>query len=449
MYIKKINKLMETKIALFNVSKKIIDLIDTKKFQVMEFNNFEKMTLSLKNIKVLIVDLEQKMNFKEFFKSVKSINENILILGLISFNRLRIATKLLKDDLTDYMIQDNIENLSDINTRLEQIINNSQKKTDKMKNISMFEFVNLNTEIKKTMNNIIKISNANIPILIQGEQGCEHEMYAEIIHQVSDRKDKPFLNVFCPSLNQENMERVLYGDKEMIGKLEQASNGTIFFENIDLLDTNMQNILTRILERREVDGIGGTKKTFNLRMIASSTKNLEEEARKGRFNEDLYFMINGYTLNIPPLREMRNVIPLLVKNLYKHYSMEQGKLIKGITNKALKILETYDWPGNIKEIKNVIHRAVILNNTSLLDEKDFLNLKGKNAIEDKNNFDIKDDLYSISLFNADGSLKDMKTLEYEIVDKYMNINDGNITETAKALKLGRTTLYRKLERNEE
>ena len=147
MYIKKINKLMETKIALFNVSKKIIDLIDTKKFQVMEFNNFEKMILSLKNIKVLIVDLEQKMNFKEFFKSVKSINENILILGLISFNRLRIATKLLKDDLTDYMIQDNIENLSDINTRLEQIINNSQKKTDKMKNISMFEFVNLNSDI--------------------------------------------------------------------------------------------------------------------------------------------------------------------------------------------------------------------------------------------------------------------------------------------------------------
>ena len=130
MYIKKINKLMETKIALFNVSKKIIDLIDTKKFQVMEFNNFEKMTLSLKNIKVLIVDLEQKMNFKEFFKSVKSINENILILGLISFNRLRIATKLLKDDLTDYMIQDNIENLSDINTRLEQIINNSQKRRE-------------------------------------------------------------------------------------------------------------------------------------------------------------------------------------------------------------------------------------------------------------------------------------------------------------------------------
>ena len=284
---------MKKNVALFNISTEIINLIDTEKFNIMEFNNFEKMKISLKNIKIIVVDLEQKMNFKDFFKNIKLINENILILGLINFNRLRIATKLLKDELTDYLIQDNKEQLKDINLRLEQIIDSSQKHIEDMRHISMFEFINLNTDIKRTMNNIIKISNANIPILIQGEQGCEHELYAEKIHNTSDRKDKPFLNIFCPSLNQENMERVLYGDKEMIGKLEQASNGTIFFENIDLLNPSMQNILARIIERREVDGIGGTKKTFNLRMIASTNKNLEEEARRGRFNEDLYFMING------------------------------------------------------------------------------------------------------------------------------------------------------------
>lgn len=437
---------MKKNVALFNISTEIINLIDTEKFNIMEFNNFEKMKISLKNIKIIVVDLEQKMNFKDFFKNIKLINENILILGLINFNRLRIATKLLKDELTDYVIQDNNEQLKDINSRLEHMIDNSQKHIENMRHISMFEFINLNSDIKRIMNNITKISNANIPILIQGEQGSEHELYAEKIHNTSDRKDKPFLNVFCPSLNQENMERVLYGDKEMIGKLEQASNGTIFFESIDLLNPSMQNILARIIERREVDGIGGTRKTFNLRMIASTNKNLEEETRRGRFNEDLYFMINGYTLNIPPLRETRNIIPLLVKNLYKYYSMEQNKEIKGITNKALKILETYDWPGNIKEIKNTIRKAIILTKGTLLDESDFLSLKGKNIIEDnKNNFDLKDDVYSIGLFNIDGSLKTMKMLEQEIVDKYMKINDGNITETAKALNIGRTTLYRKLE----
>lgn len=437
---------MKINVALYSISNEIKSFIDTEKFNIMEFNNFEKMKISLKNIKIIVVDLEQKMNFKDFFKNIKLINENILILGLINFNRLRIATKLLKDELTDYMIQDNKGQLKDINSRLEHMIDNSQKRIENMRHISMFEFINLNADLKRTMNNIVKISNANIPILIQGEQGCEHELYAEKIHNISDRKDKPFLNIFCPSLNQENMERVLYGDKEMIGKLEQASNGTIFFENIDLLNPSMQNILARIIERREVDGIGGTKKTFNLRMIASTNKNLEEEARKGRFNEDLYFMINGYTLNIPPLRETRNIIPLLVKNLYKYYSIEQNKEIKGITNKALKILETYDWPGNVKEIKNTIRKAIILTKGMLLDETDFLSLKGKNIIEDnRNNFDIKDDAYSVSLFNVDGSLKTMKMLEQEIVDKYMKINDGNITETAKALNIGRTTLYRKLE----
>ena len=137
---------------------------------------------------------------------------------------------------------------------------------------------------------------------------------------------------------------------------------------------------------------------------------------------------------------------MLVKNLYKYYSMEQNKEIKGITNKALKILETYDWPGNVKEIKNTIRKAIILTKGTLLDESDFLSLKGKNIIEDnKNNFDIKDDTYSVNLFNIDGSLKTMKMLEQEIVDKYMKINDGNITETAKALNIGRTTLSRKLE----
>lgn len=440
---------MKNNIALFNISKDISKLIDKNKFSIKEYTSFEQLQNNLKKISLVIFDLEQKQNFKILFEQIKKENNTIIIVGLINFSRMRIATKLLKNNLNDYILKDIKEQIDSINDIIEKTLNGSEKQAITLKEVSMLDFISVSTKLKKTVSDIKTIANANIPILIRGEQGCELETYAKAIHDMSNRKNNLFLSLFCPSINRDNIEKILYGDKDIIGKMEMAKNGTIFFENIDLLDKNMQNIFVKIFENGEVDGINGTKQTFNIRIIASTTKDLEEEVRNGRFNEELFFMINSYTINIPPLRENREVIPFLVKNLYKSYSIEQNKIVSGITNKALKILETYNWPGNVKEIKNTICKAVLLNKSGILNENDFLNLKIKNIVEKNETRELPDGIYTVNLLDKYGKLKDINTIENEVIDKYMKIHDGSITETSKSLGYGRATLYRKIERNQK
>lgn len=401
---------MKSNIVNFNVDEDLIKLFNNKKFNVV---NFDK-NIDLRTDFILF-DLDKKDNYRGILSELRDVYS----IGLISPNRVRIATKLLKDGLTDYIIK--TDNFEDITSHIDSIINNKNDSE-----MSYVDILSSSSKLKKILNNLIKISNANIPILIQGEQGCEHATYARGIHNLSNRKNKMFLEVFCPTLTVDNVEEIV------ISKADKLDGGTIFFENIDLLDKNVQNLFSKL-----IDGVG--KK--DIRTISSTTKDLKKEIRDGNFKEDLYFLFAGSCLTIPSLRDIRNVIPILVKNLYKYYSVEQNKKIKGITNKALKILENYDWPGNIKEIKTVIHKAVVLTNKDILDEKDFAYLKNK---ENVYNEDVKEQ-FTISLKDSVGNFKTMDVLEKEIIDKCLKVNNGNITEVAKILDMGRTTLYRKIE----
>ena len=402
---------MKSNIVNFNVNKDIMKLIDTEKFNIISFDD-----INSKKADFILFDLDKRINYKYILSKLNDITS----IGFISSNRVRIATKLLKDGLTDYVVKsDNRESfILHINSIL-----NSKNNTD---NVSYMDMFSSNSKLRKTLNNLMKISNANIPILIQGEQGCDHASYAKGIHNLSNRKDKMFLDVFCPTLTVDNVEEVL------MSKADKLEGGTIFFENVDLLDKKVQNLFSKL-----IDGID----KHDIRIISSTTKDLKEEVKNGNFKEDLYFLFSGSCLTIPALREIRNTIPILVKNLYKYYAAEYNKKITGITNKALKILENYDWPGNIKEIKTVIHKAVVLTSKNVLDEKDFIYLKNKDS---DYNEDIAEQ-YTVSLKDSIGNFKTMDMLEKEIIDKCLKINNGNITEVSKILGIGRTTLYRKLE----
>ena len=411
---------MKNNIINFNVDSDILQLIDTKKTTIVNFNN------KLKDGDIVIFDLDKKFNFKDVLTNVNKKDE-IKTIGLISPTRVRIATKLLKDGLTDYVVKAEGRTAKDLAVRIEHFLNFDKKKFSKLEEteISYIDIFNSSAKLKKTFNNLVRIANTNIPILVQGEQGCSHASYAKAIHHLSNRKDAMFLEIFCPTLNIENIESILFN------KAKEADGGTIFFENIDLLDKKVQNLLSKLIESSGI--------RYDIRIISSTIKDLREEVKNGNFREDLYFLFNGSCLTVPALREIRNVIPIMVKNLYKHYAIEENKNIKGITNKALRILENYEWPGNIKEIRTVIHKAVVLTNNSILDEKDFLYLKNNE------NRSLLEENYSISIKDSVGNFKTMEMLEKEIIEKYLKINNGNITEVAKLLDLGRTTLYRKLE----
>ena len=417
---------MKNNVINFNLDNNILKLIDTKKTNIINYNKNNDLLGNLTEKDIVLFDLDKKCDYKKLLNIINKKN-GVLTIGLVSPSRVRIATKLLKDGLTDYIAKSTEHTNKDLAIRIEHFVNFDKKNLSKTENseVNYIDIFNSSSKLRKTFNNLVRIANTNIPILIQGEQGCNHSSYAKAIHNLSNRKDNMFLEIFCPTLTVDNIENILFAKAEKINK------GTVFFENIDLLDKKVQNLLSKLVE------INGLK--YDIRIISSTTKNLKEETRNGNFREDLYFLFNGSCLTIPALRETRNVIPIIVKNLYKYYALEENKIIKGITNKALKILENYDWPGNIKEIKTVIHKAVVLTNKEILDEKDFLYLKNNNS-----KVDLSEE-YNISIKDSGGNFKTMEALEKEIIDKYLKINNGNITEVAKLLNLGRTTLYRKLE----
>ena len=206
---------MKSNIVNFNVNKDIMKLIDTEKFNIISFDD-----INSKKADFILFDLDKRINYKDILSKLNDITS----IGFISSNRVRIATKLLKDGLTDYVVKsDNRESfILHINSIL-----NSKNNTD---NVSYMDMFSSNSKLRKTLNNLMKISNANIPILIQGEQGCDHASYAKGIHNLSNRKDKMFLDVFCPTLTVDNVEEVL------MSKADKLEGGTIFFENVDLLD---------------------------------------------------------------------------------------------------------------------------------------------------------------------------------------------------------------------
>ena len=417
---------MKNNIVNFNVDKTILELIDTKKVNIISYSDDSLNNLSDKDI--VLFDLDKKNDYRKLLDKINEKN-GVITIGLISPSRARMATKLLKDGLTDYIAKNSERTANDISVRIEHFLNFDKKKYLKGEGnmeVSYIDIFNSSAKLRKTFNNLKRIADTNIPILIQGEQGCNHNNYAQGIHNLSNRKNNMFLEIFCPTLTVDNIESVLFS------KAKDIDGGTLYLENVDLLDKKVQNFLSKLIEAN------GLK--YDVRLISSTTKNLKEEVKKGNFKEDLYFMFNGTCLTIPALREIRNVIPIMVKNLCKYYSIEENKNVKGVTNKALKILENYNWPGNIKEIKTVIHKAIVLTNKDILTEKDFFYLKNDNT---NNNDKIEE--YSISLKDSLGNFKTMEALEKEIIDKYLKINNGNMTEVSKLLNLGRTTLYRKLE----
>lgn len=410
---------MKNNIAVVDLLKDIKSLLDDKKYNIIEFSNISQLKKIVKDCDVVIFDLKQRFDKGAVFKELKNINKQLKILGSTTFNKSRIAAKVLKFGLDDFFLFDK-KNPNLINEKLEELL----KKNSKIVDIPINILLNTDKKLKNKQEMLLKIANTNIPILIQGEYGCEQELYAKAIHNMSSKRDEKFMTVSCSFLTMENFKKILNNNKN--------NSGTVFFDEINSLDQTLQNYMIKFLEKVEELGLS------NIRIIAGSNKNLTNEIKNGSFNETLFFMLNSYSINISPLREMRNIIPILVKNLYQYFALKENKSIDGISNRALKMLENYNWPGNIREIKTVVHRAVVLTQNKILDERDFFNLIADNNKKNTDNT-------CISLLNESGEFKNLDVLEREIIEKYMVICNSNISEIAKILDVGRATIYRKIQ----
>lgn len=236
-----------------------------------------------------------------------------------------------------------------------------------------FNFENIitvNEKFKKILSHAGEVAQTDSTVLILGETGTGKELLARAIHQLSNRSTKPLIKVNCAAIPEALIESELFGHekgaftgalKQRIGKFEMANSGTLFLDEIGDLPLGSQTKLLRVLQEGEIERIGGAKTVkVDVRIIAATNRDLEKMVERGEFRQDLFFRLNVFPLNIPPLRERKDDIPILVENFVEHYSKKLGKVITKIPSAVMEKFLKYDWPGNIRELENIVERAVVL-----------------------------------------------------------------------------------------
>ncbi|MDO9463276.1 MAG: sigma-54 dependent transcriptional regulator, partial [Deltaproteobacteria bacterium] len=271
------------------------------------------------------------------------------------------------------------------------------------------------------------------------------ELVSHAIHRQSKRAARPLIEVNCAAIPEELIESELFGHEKgsftgattmRRGKFDLANEGTLFLDEIGDMSLKTQAKILRILQEQKFERVGGTK-TINVdvRVIAASNKNLEEEIKKGNFREDLYHRLNVVPIEMPPLRERLSDIPLLVKEFLSEFASDGGLRRKEISDGALQLLAAYHWPGNVRELRNVVERLVIMSPGALISEKDVSSsIRGAKAVEKK-----AGDMFAFETF------KDAKAhFEREFILHKLAENDGNISQTAEKIDMERSHLHRKM-----
>lgn len=287
-------------------------------------------------------------------------------------------------------------------------------------------------------------------VLILGESGTGKEVIARAIHQHSPQALGPFVAVDCGALTETLLESELFGhargaftgavmDKE--GVFEEAAGGTCFLDEIGNISLNMQAKLLRVLQEHEVRRVGGKEWVkVDVRVLAATNQNLAELVKKGVFRQDLYYRLNVVTIQLPPLRERMKDIPALAHVFLKRYSLASGKSLTSISDEAMQMLLAYSWPGNIRELENVIEQAVVLSNQPMLMPED-LPVEVREGVNCKSSPDVSPD--EQSFFSGTPSLEEVKR---RYVLYALSRTHGNISQAAKILDIDRRSLYRILER---
>lgn len=308
----------------------------------------------------------------------------------------------------------------------------------------------------KSMQDVIDIvkmiANTNTTILITGESGTGKELVAEAAHMLSDRKDNNFIKINCAALPVSLIESELFGFekgaftgaiKRTKGKFELADNGSILLDEISEMNLDLQAKLLRVIQEKEIYRIGSEKSfKINTRIIATSNRDLADEIKNGNFREDLFFRLNIVPIHLPPLRDRKNDIPLLVTDFLKKSCFNLGIPKKAITSEAMDYLVSYSWPGNIRELQNAIERAVITSRSEVIREESFQFIAGKRSV---NNLDNVEDTKVIPSFQ----MRTIAEMEKEMIFATLKETDNNKTEAAKILGITARTLRNKLKQYSE
>ncbi|GAB4171962.1 MAG: sigma-54 dependent transcriptional regulator [Geothermobacteraceae bacterium] len=306
--------------------------------------------------------------------------------------------------------------------------------------------------MQKVFSRLEKIVHTDSTTLILGESGTGKELVARAIHYNGNRRNKPFIDINCGAIPAELLESELFGHvrgaftgavADKPGKFELANGGTIFLDEIGTMPMHLQMKLLRVLQEQEIERVGSSRKIkLDVRVISATNADLEQDVREGRFREDLYYRLNVIPITLPPLRERREDIPLLVRHFLQKTCTVMGRELMSVTSEAMRALESYDWPGNVREMENVIERTVALTDGDCIDLADL-----PAAIAGQASLDLAGRDTAIRL-TEDGI--DMPALiadiERKLIGDALAMADGVKARAAALLGLNRTTLVEKIKR---
>ncbi len=315
-------------------------------------------------------------------------------IGVLSIEKPFASTEEFNEDLNTFiiistLISNKVEHYEKIRKEKERLIQENLRLQNKIKNSPSISFIGKNREIEKIRETIELISDTNASVLITGETGTGKEIVARIIHFSSNRWDKPFISINCAAIPDNLLESELFGyvkgaftgavtNKK--GKFQIADGGTIFLDEIGDMSINLQAKLLRVLQEKIIHPLGSEKDIkIDVRIIAATNQNLTEKVNKNEFRHDLFYRLNVISIHLPSLKERQDDIPLLINFFIEKFNKEHNKKIKSISKEAMNILLNYNWPGNIRELENVIERAVILTRGDIIEKENLPpNITGEN-----------------------------------------------------------------------
>ncbi len=411
-------------------------------------DGFEGLEYVEKNlVDILITDLKMpEMNGLEVMEKALKIDPSIEVIFISAYADVESAVKAMKMGAFDYVQKSfsNDELLLIVEKAIERrnLLNeNAMLKRQLEGEYDWGGVIGKSSKMQRIFSMIDRIANSKATVLITGETGVGKDVIARLIHKRSLRRDKKYVVVNCGAIPENLIESELFGHEKgaftgaintKIGKFEQADGGTIFLDEIGELPLSMQVKLLRVLQEEEIERVGSLDNIkVDIRVIAATNRDILAEVKKGNFRADLYYRLNVINLEIPPLRERREDIPILALKFLDEFSQEYKKNLKLIDIGTLDILMKYNWPGNVRELKNVMERAVVVS-----DEKDEVLRKEYLPME------IYDSIPSKYCFLDDG----MTLKEYEklIIINTLKKNNGNKTKSARELGCRRQTLYNKI-----
>ncbi len=395
---------------------------------------------------VAILDIQMPgANGIKVLREIARIRPETRVIMITAYGTVEMAVEAIKLGACDYVMKPVM--FDDVLAKIRQHLKyvelqreNTELKRELDQEFDINRIIGRSRPMQKVFEMIRKVAGTRSNVLITGESGTGKELVARAIHSLGSENPKRFIAVNCGAIPENLLESELFGHKkgsftsayeDKKGLFESARNGTLFLDEIGHMALNCQVKLLRAVEHRQIMPVGSTEPIdIDLRMIAATNRDLLDEINEGRFREDLYYRMNVVGIHLPPLRERKEDIPLLVEHFVAKYNAEMGKNCTGVTDEVMRMLVSYEWKGNIREMQNVIERAVIFAEEDVIRPAD-IGLMGSKVVSLEQ--------------ESDNLQQAIRSFERQQIVRILNKHDGNKAEAASALGIGLSSLYRKID----